>query len=126
MQVKFTQSERPAAGQLVNFSDVSSRSDCSGPGCPMEARLPFPQGSFTPGNVPGPVWSPSPRLEGGTGDYSMRIANCSLLLKPTIMYLLHFAGKGAERRGEVGVFFQDQGLVFGGRVSAAHMLQTSI
>ena len=44
-------------------------------------------------------------FEGGTGDYSMRIANHSLFLKPTVMYLLHFAGKGAERRGEVGVFF---------------------
>ena len=37
----------------------------------------------------------------------MRIANHSLLLKSTFMYLLHFAGKGAERRGEVGVFFQE-------------------
>jgi len=54
----------------------------------------------------------------------MRIANHSLLLKPTFMYLLHFAGKGAERRGEVGVFFQE--LVFCGRMSAAHILQTSI
>ena len=35
----------------------------------------------------------------------MRIANHSLFLKPTVMYLLHFAGKGAERRGEVGMFF---------------------
>ena len=37
----------------------------------------------------------------------MRIANHSLFLKPTVMYLLHFAGKGAERRGEVGVLFQE-------------------
>ena len=37
----------------------------------------------------------------------MRIANHSLLLKPTFMHLLHFAGKGDERRGEVGVFFQE-------------------
>ena len=93
---------------------------------PHGGPLPFPQGGFIPGNVPGPLWSPPPRLEGGTGDYSMRIANCSLVLKPTVMYLMCFAGKGAERRGEVGVFFQDQGLVFGGRVSAAHILQTSI
>ena len=35
----------------------------------------------------------------------MRIANHSLFLKPTVMYLLHFAGKGAKRRGEVGMFF---------------------
>ena len=46
-----------------------------------------------------------PGFEGVTGDYSMRIANHSLFLKPTVMYLLHFAGKGAERRGEVGMFF---------------------
>ena len=36
----------------------------------------------------------------------MRTANCSLVLKPTVMYMLRFAGKGAERRAEVGVFFQ--------------------
>ena len=37
----------------------------------------------------------------------MRIANHSLLLKPTFMYLLHFAGKAAKKMGEVGVFFQE-------------------
>ena len=30
----------------------------------------------------------------------MRIANHSLFLKPTVMYLLHFAGKGAKWMGE--------------------------
>ena len=73
---------------------------------PHGGPLPFPQGGFIPGNIPGPLWSPPPRLEGGTGDYSMRIANCSLVLKPTVMYLMCFAGKGAERREEVGALFQ--------------------
>ena len=36
----------------------------------------------------------------------MRIANCSLVLKPTVMYLMCFADKGAERREEVGALFQ--------------------
>ena len=51
---------------------------------PHKARLSFPQGCFTPGNVPGPLWSPPSRFEGGTGDYSLRIANHSLFLKPTV------------------------------------------
>ena len=36
----------------------------------------------------------------------MRTANHRLVLKPTVMYLLCFSGKEAERRGEVGVVFQ--------------------
>ena len=36
----------------------------------------------------------------------MRIANHSLVLKPTVMYLMCFADKGAERREEVGALFQ--------------------
>ena len=36
----------------------------------------------------------------------MRIANHSLFLKPTVMYLMCFADKGAERRGDVGTLFQ--------------------
>ena len=36
----------------------------------------------------------------------MRIANHSLFLKPTVMYLTCFADKGAERKGEVGTLFQ--------------------
>ena len=56
----------------------------------------------------------------------MRIANHSLVLKPTVMYLMCFADKGAERRGEGGVLPVTQGLVFGGRMSAAHVLQTFI
>ena len=36
----------------------------------------------------------------------MKIANHSLFLKPTVMYLMCFADKGAERRGDVGTLFQ--------------------
>ena len=36
----------------------------------------------------------------------MRIANRSLFLKPTLMYLTCFADKEAERKGEVGTLFQ--------------------
>ena len=35
----------------------------------------------------------------------MRIASNSSVLKPTVMYLLCFAGKGAEKRGQVGALF---------------------
>ena len=37
----------------------------------------------------------------------MRIANHSLFLKPTVMYLTCFADKGAERKGEVGTLLQE-------------------
>ena len=51
----------------------------------------------------------------------MRIANHSLLLKPTFMYLLHFAGKGARRRGEVGYSSRNSGTcVWWERVSSSH------
>ena len=36
----------------------------------------------------------------------MSIASHSLVLKPTVMYLLCFAGKEAEKRGQVGALFQ--------------------
>ena len=36
----------------------------------------------------------------------MRTANHNLVLKPTVMYLMCFADKGAERREEVGALFQ--------------------
>ena len=75
---------------------------------PMEACPPFPQGCLTPGSVPGPLWSPPSRIERGTEGYSMRIASHSSVLEPSVMYLLCFAGKGSERRGEVGVLFQQR------------------
>ena len=75
----------------------------------MEARLPFPQGCLTPGSVPGPLWSPPSRIEWVTEGYSKRIASHSLVLKPSVMYLLCFAAKGAERRGQVGALFDNSG-----------------
>ena len=75
----------------------------------MEARLPFPQGCLTPGSVPGPLWSPPSRIEWVTEGYSLRIASHSLVLEPRVMHLLCFAGKGAERRGQVGALFSNSG-----------------